>query len=60
MLGDLHKTSAICANGSEMERTETTLDPETSATVIFLSLAAARSMWSEPTPAVLHLPQSRI
>jgi hypothetical protein len=30
--------------------TEVTLDPVTSATRIFLSLAALRSMWSDPIP----------
>ena len=35
--------------------TEVTFDPDTSRTWIFLSTAASRLMWSEPTPAVIQI-----
>lgn len=34
--------------------TETTFEPETSRTWMPCSTAALRSMWSEPTPAVMQ------
>ena len=35
--------------------TETTFEPETSSTWMPFSTAAFRSMWSEPTPAVMQI-----
>ncbi len=35
--------------------TETTFEPETSSTSMPFSTAAFRSMWSEPTPAVIQI-----
>lgn len=42
-------------NAPTCSATETTFDPVTSATVILRALAALRSMWSDPTPAVMQI-----
>ena len=34
--------------------TDCTLEPVTSSTAIFRLLAASKSTWSDPTPAVIH------